>query len=104
MTTGTWFRAHEGWFGALLLSIGAFSLGMVTSSMLESRSCTNQITALTQGFNLLIGQKDIVITKLSTSNTTATTAAVQATNTAVRAVDTAVKATQEDAARESVHK
>lgn len=89
MTTREWYKIHEGWLGALMLFVGAFSIGILTATILGRESCTKQIDSLTTGFNTLIQQKDGIITRLSAST-------VNASNAAVKASDVAVKASQED--------
>jgi hypothetical protein len=92
MTTKQWYKTHEGWLGALMLSIGAFSIGILTATFLGRESCTKQTDSLAAGFNILIGQKDqtiaqkdAVISKLSTSTAAASDAAASASKTAVKA-------------------
>lgn len=95
MTTREWYKTHEGWLGALALCVGAFAFGMLTATLLENRSCTIQINALTNGFTTTIAQKDAVIGKLSTSTASASNSAVQASESAFKAADTAVQAVKD---------
>lgn len=92
MTTKQWYNNHEGWLGALMLFIGAFSIGVLTATFLGRESCTKQTDSLSRGFNILLGQKDQIIaqkdyliSKLSTSTATASDAAVKASGVAVKA-------------------
>lgn len=92
MTTREWYKTHEGWLGALMLFIGAFSIGILTATFLDRETYTKQVYSLTQGFNVLldqkdkiIAQKDVVIGRLSTSTATASDAAVKASGAAVKA-------------------
>jgi hypothetical protein len=103
MSTKQWYSNHEGWLGALMLFIGAFSIGLLTATFLDREACTKQTNSLTTGFNILLGQKDqvisqkdVVISRLSTSTATASDAAAKASGAAVKASGAAVEAAQED--------
>lgn len=118
MTAKVWYHAHQGWLGALMLSIGAFALGVLTTSILEQKACTAQTELLTKNWVTLLWQKDQVINSLTRSNVAATgqavaanktavtavTTAAKATDTAAKATEVAIKATQEDTPNARVHK
>lgn len=86
MTTSNWIKYHEGWLGALMIAIGAFSLGILCTVTLEGRVYTTQMTLMSTECNKMLDQKDHLIDKLSVATVASATNSLKATTTAQDAV------------------
>lgn len=97
-----WYKVHEGWVGALILALGAYALGVLTATVVQAHMYNNQVRTLSDSFNVLIVQKDMIINhkeetirqkdelvkSLSTSTAKASNAAASASQAAIKASDT----------------
>lgn len=86
MKHNEWFKYHEGWIAALMVAIGAFSLGILCTVIIEGNNYANQMKEMSISYNKMLDQKDQIIAKLSATAVTSATNSLKASDAAQTAV------------------